>query len=104
MPKVRCMRQGRVFLASGLLRRAIIILVIFIAMSIFTIHFIFSDGSVNSIMYLLNFFGGKIALNSQKSRDEELRLFCNLKNIKLIEIPYSLSFAEITTILDDNLS
>ena len=30
MPKVRYMRQGRVFLASGLLRRAIIILVIFI--------------------------------------------------------------------------
>ena len=55
-------------------------------------------------MYLLNFFGGKMALDSQKSRNEELRLFCNLKNIKLIEIPYSLSFAEITTILDDNLS
>ena len=52
----------------------------------------------------IEFFGGKIALDSQKSRDEELRLFCNLKNIKLIEIPYSLSFAEITTVLDDNLS
>ena len=45
-----------------------------------------------------------MALDSQKSRDEELRLFCNLKNIKLIEIPYLLSFAEITTVLDNNLS
>ncbi|MDY3132450.1 MAG: hypothetical protein SOW11_00410, partial [Campylobacter lanienae] len=52
MPKVRCMRQGRVFLASGLLGRAIIILVIFIAMSIFSIYFIFSNDSVNSIVYL----------------------------------------------------
>ncbi len=46
------MRQGRVFLASGLLRRAIAILVIFIAMSIFSLYFIFSNDSVNSIMYL----------------------------------------------------
>ena len=52
MPKVRYMRQGRVFLASGLLKRAVIILAIFIFMSIFSLYFIFTKDNVDNIIYL----------------------------------------------------
>lgn len=46
------MRQGRVFLASGLLKRAVIILAIFIFMSIFSLYFIFTKDNVDNIIYL----------------------------------------------------
>ncbi|MCR8679049.1 MULTISPECIES: PAS domain S-box protein [Campylobacter] len=46
------MQQGRVFLASGLLKRAIIIIVMFVTMSVFGLYFIFSDSSVDGVAYL----------------------------------------------------
>lgn len=46
------MQQGRVFLASGLLKRAIIIMVVFVTMSVFGLYFIFSDSSVDGVAYL----------------------------------------------------
>ncbi|ARR00243.1 PAS domain-containing protein [Campylobacter porcelli] len=46
------MQQGKVFLASGLLKRAIIIIVMFVTMSVFGLYFIFSDSSVDGVAYL----------------------------------------------------
>lgn len=37
----------------------------------------------------INYFGGQTQLEEQKKRDEDLRLFCNLNAIQLIEIKYS---------------
>ncbi|MBO7154762.1 MAG: PAS domain S-box protein [Campylobacter sp.] len=46
------MRYGKVFLASGLFRRAIIILAIFLAMSGFSLHFIFTNDNISNAVYL----------------------------------------------------
>jgi len=48
----------------------------------------------------VEYFGGEKRFNTQKNRDEKLRNFCITKDIKLVEIPYSLSWQRIVDTLD----
>lgn len=43
----------------------------------------------------IEYFGGEIQFNKQQTRDEELREYCRLNNIKLLELKYDLSPEEI---------
>lgn len=43
----------------------------------------------------IEYFGGEIQFNKQQIRDEELREYCKLNNIKLLELKYDLSPEEI---------
>ena len=43
----------------------------------------------------IEYFGGELQFNKQQIRDEELREYCKLNNIKLLELKYNLSSEEI---------
>lgn len=48
-------------------------------------------------------FGGKLAFNSQKKRDDYLRQYCLKNKIRLIELPYNIEFSILQDYLDTYL-
>ena len=48
-------------------------------------------------------FGGKLAFNSQKKRDDYLRRYCLKNKIRLIELPYNIEFSILQDYLDTYL-
>lgn len=52
----------------------------------------------------IEYFGGEIQFNKQQIRDEELRKYCKLNKINLIEIKYNLNEKDIEKTIKDILS
>ena len=48
-------------------------------------------------------FGGKLEFERQQKRDEFIRNYCKQNNIRLLEIPYTLEWEEVTKLLNTAL-
>lgn len=63
-------------------------------------HDIFIEYNGRQHYIPLDYFGGILSLEHQKSRDEYVRNFCKDNNYTLIEIPYTMKDAEIIETLN----
>jgi len=52
----------------------------------------------------IKFFGGKERFKTQSKRDNNLRNYCNINNIRLLELPYNLKNDEIVNIIKSEVS